>query len=261
MKHSAHFLFAMEEEKYLVVIPYLSSGAQGRELEYSVAGWRRHFKEKYLIVIVGDYHRVCDTGDDIIHIDCPRIPECAVTNYRPHLDHVHKFREVRKHFPGSSGFIYACDDMYAVNDFDIHDVKFMKYLTEDMRGNALSGNGWQRDMAKTRVLCIENGFPIRNYICHLPVWYDWDKLLSLYDRFELDTHSYVVENIYFNMYYPNRVPFKLNAETDNLKCGIYTKDFPVDTIKKAFRDKIWISNSPVGWSNELDRLLKEYYRV
>ena len=60
------------ENKVLVVIPYLASAAQGRELEFAVAGWRKHFKENFLIVVVGDYHKVCSTGDDIFFIPCPR---------------------------------------------------------------------------------------------------------------------------------------------------------------------------------------------
>ena len=251
----------MNENRFLVVIPYCSDGAQGRELEYAVAGWRRHFKEKYLIVLVGDHHPVCGTGEDIVHLPCPRVPPCGDSNYRPHLDHVHKFREVRKHYPDADGFIYACDDMYAVNDFDISDIKLLKQLSKDMKGDAKSKNGWQRDMARTRALCVKEGFPVRNFICHLPLWYDFAKLFALYDRFDLDHTSYVVENIYFNMYYPQKIPFELNLEQDNLKCGIYSKDFPVETIREAFRKKIWISNSPDGWSAELDAMLKEYYGI
>lgn len=61
--------------------------------------------------------------------------------------------------------------------------------------------------------------------------------------FECD---YVTEDLYFNIYYKDRIPFQLNKETDNLKCGIYEKNFPIDKLKQAFKSKIWITNSPVG---------------
>ena len=44
----------MKYTPFLVVIPYLASAAQGRELEYAIAGWRRHFKEDFLIVLTGE---------------------------------------------------------------------------------------------------------------------------------------------------------------------------------------------------------------
>ena len=61
--------------------------------------------------------------------------------------------------------------------------------------------------------------------------------------FECD---YITEDLYFNIYYKDRIPFQLNKETDNLKCGIYEKNFSIDKLKQAFKSKIWITNSPVG---------------
>ena len=105
------------EEMILVVIPYLAKDAQGSELELAVAGWRKHFKEDFLIVVVGDYHSIVDTGDDITFINCPRVKWPGKGNYWAHIDHVNKFRTVFNAYPHSEGFIYTCDDIYAVKDF------------------------------------------------------------------------------------------------------------------------------------------------
>ena len=80
----------MENKEILVVIPYLAKEAQGRELELAVTGWRKHFKEPYHIVVVGDHDPIVDTGDDITFIECPRI-DPVPGQYLPHLDMVHKF--------------------------------------------------------------------------------------------------------------------------------------------------------------------------
>ena len=58
--------------------------------------------------------------------------------------------------------------------------------------------------------------------------------------------DYVTEDLYFNIYYKDRIPFQLNKEIDNLKCGIYEKNFSIDKLKQAFKSKIWITNSPIG---------------
>ena len=57
-----------------------------------------------------------------------------------------------------------------------------------------------------------------------------------------------------------RLPFRLDAERDNLKLGLYG-DYPEETIREALGRKIWITNSPLGWSEVLDRILKEHYRL
>ena len=72
-------------------------------------------------------------------------------------------------------------------------------------------------------------------------------------------NSYTIEDLYYNIYFKDRIPFQLNKETDNLKCGIYEKTFPIDKLRQAFKSKIWITNSPVGWIPELPKLLEEHY--
>lgn len=247
------------DEKILVVIPYLAEAAQGRELEYAVAGWRKHFLEPYQIVIVGDYNPIVETGDDIMFIECPRV-EIIPGQYRPHIDHVHKFREVRKKFPKSEGFIYACDDMYAVNDFTMVEVLFPKKKDDVTRANP-TGNFWQRDLYKTQLLLDKENLPNVNYICHLPVYYEWDKLLAIYDKYDCDHNSYVVENIYFNTYFANRVALKIHIDHDNLKCGIYRKNPQKHYIYDALQKKIWIQNGVEGWIPELEKVLKEHYGI
>lgn len=242
-----------------VVIPYLASQAQGRELEYAVAGWRRHFQEPHHIYIVGDYHPVTQTGDDITFVPCPRVADIP-GQYRPHLDHVNKFRLIMELLgPDCQGFIYACDDMYAVNDFAMEEVLFPKVISWDMGGDPTSSNGWQVDCWKTRAFCIAHDLPIWNWICHLPVYYMCEPLKRIYDHLDCDHVSYIVENIYFNSLFRDRRPLKLDIRTDNLKCGVYRPNPNIDTIRKAFDTKIWITNSVKGWVPALDWMLKEYY--
>ena len=255
------FLFIMAKTKYLVVIPFFKGGAQGRELEYAVAGWRRHFLENYQIVVVGDYHPVTDTGKDITFIECERVGEQPSGNYRPHIDFVKKFRAVHKAFPNTKGFIYTADDVYAVNDFDIHDIMTMKQRASNLDEYSDYGNAFRRDMAKTRRLLVSEGYPTRNYTTHLPVWFDWDKLEAMFDKYDMDHNSYVLETLYFNIYYPNRVPLQLNIDHDNLKCGVYRAHPRLDYIHRAFKKQIWIQNSVEGWIPALDKILSDYYGV
>ena len=243
------------KEENLIVIPYLASGAQGDELTLSVTGWRRHFKEPYRIAVVGDWHPVVESGEDITFISCPRI-DPVPGQYLPHLDMVHKFRKAREHFPESSGFIYTCDDIYATADITMEDIIAPKrpeqgffFVVEDWRKEK---SGWLSDKLKTGALCLKEGIPVRNWVCHLPVYYRWDMLFGIYDRYGCDHESYIVENIYFNIRYP--------GDPGAVDCRAYRDEVktsrpdvrPVGSVK-------WISNANCGWSPELEALLRTHY--
>lgn len=245
-------------EEYLVVIPFFAGGAQGREIEYAVAGWRRHFKEKFKIVIVGDYHPVVETGDDIVFVPCERVPEQKYENYRPHIDFVKKFKAVHEKFPKSKGFIFVADDVYAVNNFDIWDIMCLKQNGDEISVPSLQ-TPWNREKFKTKNLLRKEGYPVRNFTTHLPNWFDWDKLEALWDKYDMEHESYIIEDLYFNIYYPDRIPLQLHIDHDNFKCGVYRPNPRLPYIDKAFKTKIWIQNSVEGWIPYLDNKLASYY--
>lgn len=247
-------------DKIIVVIPYFNAQAQGKELYYSVAGWRKHFKEKFLIVIVGDYHPVVETGDDIVFIECPRVDNVG-GEYRAHLDHVNKFKKVIEHFPDMKGFIYTCDDIYSVNDFTMKDVLVPKIRENNISSLPTSQNAWRRNNAKTKAVLLAEGLPTKNYVCHLPVYYEVDKLVAIWDKYDCYHKSYVVEQLYFNTYFSDVKPKHLSTDGEKYKFGVNKKYPSFAEIKRAMRDKIWINNTVYGWNSRLDRMLAEYYGV
>ena len=261
-----HPFFLMEKkpktnkkERILVVIPYLASGAQGNELEFAVAGWRKHFKEDYLIVLVGDRHPVVDTGDDIEFVECPRVKFPGTGNYWAHIDHVNKFRTVREHYPDSKGFIYTCDDIYAIKDFTLEDVLVPKVRQKEIGGSFHHTNSWVVDNFKTKVILERDRLPIMNWVCHLPVYYEWDKLFAIYDKYHCDTKSRVVEQLYFNTYYAGEQYVMVEDEGNDYQFKMWNIDTSVEDLKNAFGKKMWIANSVRGWRPELEVILREYY--
>lgn len=242
------------------MIPFFAGGAQGREIEYCVAGWRKHFKENYQIVLVGDYHKVVDTGEDITFVECPRVDDIH-GQYRPHIDFASKFRAFHKAFPKVKEFVFCADDVYAVNDFDLYDIAFLKYRSASTKASPVSPNGFHRDKFKTVELLKKEKLPQRNYTTHLPQLIEWKKLEALLDKYDMDHNSYVFEDLYFNTYYPKRVPFKLHIDYDNLKCGVYRPNPRISYIEAAFKGKIWIQNSVEGWIPQLDKMLSDYYGI
>lgn len=251
---------AGESLPVLVVIPYLAGQAQGEELVMAITGWRMHFKENFRIVVIGDHHPIADDSDDITFIDCPR----TISSDRycvKHLEFAKVFRIVAATFPEYDGFIFAADDAYAVNDFELTDVKLLKMHLPVIDFPAQSANSWQRDKYRTRMLLEKLGMPVRNFTTHIPFYLETEKLLEILDRFNMDNESYVFEDLYFNIFYPDRRPLLLDIRFDNMRCGVWRSNPRIDVIKDAFNSKIWITNSVEGYIPELVRLLKNHYGI
>ena len=245
----------------LVVIPYLPAKAQGREIEYAVAGWLRHFKHPHKIFIVGEGLQGIPSWIKarVTLVESPRVPDIP-GQYRPHRDYVSCLGKVHELVPDSAGFIMVADDCYAVNDFDLADVQFLKMLEPSLGGfSEISPNAWRRDKVKTRNALQKAGLPTRNFTTHLPQWYEWKPLEALWKRYRMDSESYVMEDLYYNTVFKDRLPFQLDRWRDNLKLGVYTKDPDPAELGRAFFHKIWITNSPEGWVPELYNRLENYY--
>lgn len=248
----------MKYTPFLVVIPYLASAAQGRELQYAIAGWRRHFKEDFLIVLTGENLPHIE-GDDIVLVESKRVPNVD-GQYRQHLDYVSCFKKVRQRFPDSQGFIFVADDCYAINDFDLVDVLVPKFLERNLGGFHIdSPNGWRVDKAKTRCVLVDGGYPQMNYTTHLPIWFDWDKIEELWEKYDMLHQSFVIEDLYYNIFESDIAPVDIKAP-NKYKFGVYNNNpSTIDNLHREAKNVIWVTNSPEGWTKLLDEFLSEYY--
>ena len=244
---------------YKIIIPYLAKASQGQELRYAIEGWRRHFKEDHEIIIVGESCNVFFIEGNVSFVHSPRVG-AKPGSYRQHLDYVSCFTKVyEEKCQGDDGFIFVADDCYAVNDFTIEDVKSLKMLEPTYNFSHDSPNMWRRDKAKTKDKLLEGGYPTINFTTHLPQWFEWDKLIALWKKYDMYNTSYVFEDMYYNIYNKDDKPIQLDRANDKIKLGIYNKDVSEEEINNAFKNKIWINNSPAGWSKYLDKKLKEHY--
>lgn len=241
--------------EYLVVIPYKASEAQGHEIHLAIHGWLKHFKERYKLVIVGDNpgdidYTLPENVSEIIHLS----HECQTDN--PPLDIVSKLLEVIATYPEYPGLILTNDDIYPVNDFDMTEVELLKSdgLLSDRKS---TGNLYAENRTKTLKLLQGEHLPIHDYGCHTPVYFDAAKFLELIDKFNMTEESYLITSLYFNYFFPNRVPLKLDLQYDNLKAGVYRQNANLTMLKDISHRKIWISNSVAGWSQEFEQIITE----
>ena len=235
---------------YIIWIPYNGDGAQGRELELAVAGWRRHFQEDYRIVIVGQ-HIPRIKGDDIHIIETKQVEEIPFM-YTQHLDYVSCMKACHAAYPDSEGIIFAADDNYLVRDITFEDIRALKYRDDEMRVEP--AGGWKYDQWRTRKLLDSLHLPHRNFTTHVPCWFRWDRLESLWHKFDMEHNSYVIENLYYNIYHAGEPAQQCNEVKFQL-CAPDQWKYVLDEMKV----KTWICNSPQGYTKELERIMLDYY--
>lgn len=248
------------DETILVVIPYRGSCAQGREIELAIYGWRKYFRENYKLIIIGEdlpFH----LQDDKVTCVTSRRVEPVIGMYRQHLDYVNCFRKVREMFPDNNGFIFAADDNYPVRDFTLEDIKKPKInaleINHDQNAEIF---GWNNDKNRTLELLKREGLGTRNYTTHFPCWFEFDKLIALYDKYDMDCNSYVIEDLYFNTYVPEEEPVLLNNDTDCYRFMISNrKQCTAQSMSNAFRNKKFVCNTVDGWSLTMEGFLHQRY--
>lgn len=76
-----------------------------------------------------------------------------------------------------------------------------------------------------------------------------DKLLKLDRKINLKKNSYVLENLYFNMF-----PTKDMVQVDSIRLGVWDNNIFRDKFKDAINDPNikFVCNSVQGWSKELE---------
>ena len=137
----------------------------------------------------------------------------------------------------------------------------MKQNTKEIVYPVIPTKPWHSEKRKTKERLQKEGYPVRNFVTHLPIWFEWDKLEEMFDRFDMDNNSYILEDLYFNIYYSTRIPAPLHIDHDNFKCGVYRPNPRIEYIKRAFKEKIWIQNSVEGWIPALEKMLQDYYNL
>lgn len=233
----------------LVFIPYYKKGAQGRELELSVKGWHRHCRSDFRIVVVGEEAPDFSGGYEFLY---SKRVEPVEGSYLPHLDYVSCIRKMRERYPDEEGFVFTADDNYAVKDFDESWIRRLRYLTDIPFEGAV--DGWPIEKFFTRCKMQDLGLPLRNWTTHIPCWFDFDKVMAMFDRFDMDHESFVLEDMYFNLYHAGD-----EAELDAPYKFMLSRKEDVLDLEAAIRQRMWICNAPTGWSVEMEEKLMCHY--
>ena len=246
-------------EEILVILPYAPRAASGQELETAVRGWIRHFRGHPRIIIIGERCSVVDNLVDrglVEHIARPasKDPDGPEREFAALAQFV--VDTFGKDYPG---FIKTDDDIYPVSDFTIADVKRLKWIGSELKGNPYSGNHFQRAMYNTQVALRENGLPIINYCSHAPRWYNCEELGIVLERFVCKTTPHLIEPLYFNYWNEPDLPkVNVNAQGNPLKYGIYSPLNPAG-LEAALQSGVkWVNNSAPYYDKRIIDLINNH---
>lgn len=242
----------------LVIIPHRPAAQQGHELRLAVEGWKQHFKHPYpvRIIVVGEG---LTPMDGVECVESKRVlPRKG--QYTPHLDYVSCARKVYMLHPYTKGFIVAADDVFAVNDFTLHDVQIPKVQELEMPIEWDDENPWRWDLAKTATACKLDGLGMFNWTTHLPHYYKWKRLFEIYDRYDCDTESHTIENLYYNHFYKDCQPYLLHRN-DPWKFEVSYRPLDREGLRDAFARKKWVTCTENGWSYAMEQELAAHYQI
>lgn len=242
-------------EEILVVLPYKQSGSQGKELEIALSLWRKYCTFEYEFIVIGEFNisQFEEKFPWVNFISCPIIPKVE-GQYNQHLDVQQKMKYVFDRYGQKyTGFIWMADDNYAIKPFTVFDIMQVHYHSLSFTGDSKAPtNFWRHDKWKTRQLLDKENLPHINYTTHYPCYFEFEKLDSIWNKFNMCNESYVLEDVYFN-YYAHENPIK----DDEIRLGIWNHEIYEKEFQNALENPNikFMCNSVEGWSKDLEESL------
>ena len=235
-----------------VVIPYIKEFAQGNELQLALRGWAEFFKNDFNIVIIGS--REDWMNDEVDGLD---IIECKRKGNNPPIDIAHKMLLAIESDLVTDKFIWANDDQYLISPCILSDFEILK--SDGLIKGPFPNNLYGRNKEATLELLKKASGPTWDYSTHTPLVYEKERLKNLIEKFKLTKNAKLISSLYFNWYFPEFVPLRLNAgdASDNIKVGVYRQDANFGKLKQLIPQKKLVNNSQSGWSEPFAKIMNK----
>ena len=256
MNHMKDQLINSLNQETLVILPYIQNKSQGNEIRLALNGWLKYCEFKYHFIVIGEFDERLKQEYPWVEFIYKKKKNKKENQYNPHLDVQHCMEIIYNiYHKAYNGFIWMVDDNYAIKPFSLEDITTTYYLNHSFIGREdQPASYWNHDKWKTRQLLDREGLPHINYTTHYPCYFEFDKLKTIWNKFNMSEESYVLEDIYFN-YFSHPEPIQVNR----IRLGIWSKmDFD-GKFQDAVNDPNikFICNSVEGWSKELGQELSK----
>jgi hypothetical protein len=238
-----------------IIFPHVAHLAQWHELKYALRSIERNYVGDFQIVIIGD--RPDWLSDKARFIDVP------YTGSSPRIDVMHKILAAINDENITDEFFWTNDDIYFVNKVTYADLCIVKAMPNDLRSrvdNIAFKTIYTNDLKATCDVLMANHLPTVNYSTHLPYRFEKQKLSALIDRFDLRSNPFLPEQLYYNVYHADQLPYYTSLDPrNNLLFCIQRPNPDWNAVQTQLRSKKWMNNSEQGMSPAFQQLLSDLF--
>ena len=185
----------LEENKIPVdglqfVWPYWAGGAMGDELRWSIRSVEIMFQGKMKVTLIGDKP---DWYNGHI-IRKKRVPSNMPN--RAFRDMLSKVFFMATHPEIDKNFVWMMDDIYFIKPVTVNQIS----MSRAVKWRPSMSNSWQHRKTDTMRMLESLGRTQHDFATHLPHYVDKNKLLAIFEEFDLHKNTLLWEVLYGNTY-------------------------------------------------------------
>lgn len=238
-----------------IAFPHVEKLAQWEELRYALRSIHENYKGQCRIWIVGDKPKWLSKNANFI-----KLPH---TGKSPRPDVMAKIMALIANEKVNEEFFWSNDDIYFINKVTYADLCIPKVLTADLRTKVLritAKTVYTEDVKLTLNALVKASLPFKNYSTHLPYRFEKTKMLELIEQFKLEDARLLPENLYYNKYHADELPYHLSLEATN--CIMFSINRPHPNwraVEENLGTKKFMNNSEAGMSPKLQTLIQNLF--
>jgi hypothetical protein len=241
-----------------VYYPYFGSEALWEELRYSLRSIEKHFMFDYRLVIVGDLPSWINPGS-VLHIPHQRIEGIQENTL---YDAITKQLLFNAHPDTSLSFVRMYDDIYILNDVDIHDIGTFKAMYPYNQVPQRQGTWWGQ-LYHTLDVLKQKGYPGWNTETHLPELFNKEKLQWIINIYGALENRLLTSSLYFNTFFPFADPVLFDKSFaiqfyDNVDGPYYTSSD--GDLESKCQGKTYLNHNNAGLNDSLKSFLANRFK-
>ena len=172
------------------VWPYWHGGANGDEIRFSVRSVEKFYDGRAKCTVIGD-KPPWFTGH---YIPQQRVPKR--TSARAYRDMITKVWTMATHAEIDEDFVWMMDDVYFVKPFTLEQIQ----VPRAEKWHPSDYNTWQRLKGASMEALNAAGHPNHDYATHMPHYAEKEKLVKLFEDYDLHNNTMLWEILYGNAY-------------------------------------------------------------
>lgn len=225
-------------ESLCVVIPYRKEPAAGEELRYALRAWAKNLPG-VSIVVIGDKE---DWFSPLVgHIQAKALSD------NPQIDVASKLLIAIGSDLIPDRFILSNDDIFAVTPLHIADLEVLTCNGKLPSGAPLPNSLYSINKKRTVDALLAAKLPIWDYSTHTPFIFEKEKLADVIAAHRADQQGHLVSSLYFNTYYPEVVPLRVDpGRNGSYMCCVHRSDPDREVLKLALKTRKFVNVNNAG---------------